>query len=77
MRYKELDKLEFNQNTIDDFYPDTKAMVDDLLNLTCTKLADFLKEGQLYTRTGVLETMGGVIRYVKTFVCGDDFQGEH
>ena len=74
MRYKSLDKLEFNQNTIDSFYPSTKEMIDDLLNLVCTKMADFLKVGQLYSRTSVLETLGYAIRYVKTFAYGKDFQ---
>lgn len=76
MRYIQPEMLEFNQNTIDDFYESTKDMIEDLLELTCTKLADFLKEGKLYTKTGILETMGSVIRYIKTFAYGKDFQGE-
>ena len=77
MRYTEVDKLEFNQNTIDDFYSSTKEMIDDLLDLTCTKLNDFLPQGKLFTKTSILETMGSVIKYVKTFAYGYDFQGEH
>lgn len=77
MRYKQIDMLEFNQNTIDDFYETTKDMIDDLLELTCTKLADFLQEGKFYTKSSVLEKLGSAIRYVKTFAYGYDFQGEH
>lgn len=76
MKYKKLELLEFNQNTIDDFYPDTKAMIDDLFNLSYTKLSDFLKEGELFTKTRVLEIYGSVVRYIKTFTEGYDFQGE-
>lgn len=77
MRYTNPDLLEFNQNTIDDFYPSTKSMIDDLLNLTCTKISDFMKEGKLYSKTEVMEIVGCAIRYVKTFAYGGDFQGEH
>ena len=69
----ELEKIEYKQNTINDFYPNTKVMIDDLLDLVCTKLCDFLKEGRTYTRTGVLETLGFAIRYVKTFAFGEEF----
>jgi len=71
--YEELLKIDCKQNTINDFYPNTKAMIDDLLNLVCTKVADFLKEGKTYTRTGMLETLGFAIRYVKTFAYGGEF----
>ena len=73
MEYTELDKLEFNQNTIDDFYESTKDMIDDLLELSCTKLADFMQEGRLYTKTAVMEIYGSVIRYIKTFAYGKEF----
>lgn len=77
MRYTNPDLLEFNQNTIDDFYPSTKSMIDDLLNLSCTKIADSMKEGKLYSKTEVMEIVGHAIRYVKTFAYGGDFQGKH
>lgn len=77
MRHTNPELLEFNQNTIDDFYPTTKAMIDDLLNLTCTKISDFTKDGKLYSKAGVMEIVGHAIRYVKTFAYGEDFQGEH
>ena len=71
--YQELLKIDCKQNTINDFYPNTMVMIDDLLNLVCTKVADFLKEGKRYTRTAVLETLGFAIRYVKTFAYGQEF----
>lgn len=72
-RNVELEKIEYTQNTINDFYPDTKKMIDDLVDLVGTKMCDFLKEGRMYTRTGVLETLGFAIRYVKTFAFGEEF----
>ena len=77
MRYKESELLEFNQNTIDDFYESTKEMIYDLLELMQTKICDGMKPGELYTRSRMLEITGYAIRYIKTFVEGADFQGEH
>jgi len=76
MRYTKPDLLEFNQNTIDDFYPTTKSMIDGIIDLICTKMDDFLKEGKIYTKSMVMEAFGGVARYVKTFAYGHDFQGD-
>lgn len=76
MRYAEEDKLEFNQNTIDDFYESTKAMIDDLCDLICSKVSDELEYGKLYGKTAILEKVCFAIRYVKTFASGNDFQGE-
>lgn len=71
--YEELLKIDCKQNTINDFYPNTKTMIDDLLNLVCTKMCDFLKEGETYTKTRMLELLGTTIRYVKTFAYGREF----
>ena len=71
--YEELSKIDCKQNTINDFYPNTKAMIDDLLNLVSTKLADNLSEGQTYTKTRIMEILGSVIMYVKTFAYGQEF----
>lgn len=72
-----LAEYEMRQNTIDDFYPSTKAMIDDLLHLVLTKMSDFLEDGRLLTKARVLEALCDAIRYVKTFAYGGDFQGEH
>ena len=48
-------------------------MIDDLLDLVSTKMCDFLKDGQTYTKTSLLETLGSAIRYVKTFAYGLEF----
>ena len=71
--YEELSKLDCKQITINDFYQNTKEMINDLLDLVSTKMCDFLKEGQTYTKTSLLETLGFAIRYVKTFAFGLEF----
>lgn len=71
--YEELLKIEYKQNTINDFYPNTRKMINDLLDLLTTKMCDFLKDGETYTKTNLLETMGFAIRYVKTFAYGQEF----
>lgn len=71
--YQELLKIDCKQNTINDFYPNTKSMIDDLLNLMCIKICDFLKEGETYTKTRMLEILGTAVKYVKTFAYGKEF----
>lgn len=68
--------LEFEQNTIDDFYPSTKELLSELLDWTFVKFRDFIRDGELLTKSSVLERLGDAIKYVKTFAFGGDFQGE-
>lgn len=65
--------LEFKQNTIDDFYEDTMSMLQDLFNLSCTKLSDFLHDGKLYTKACIMEIYGQVLGYIWTFIKGGKF----
>ena len=71
--YEELIKIDCKQNTINDFYPNTKSMIDELFNLMYSKMCDFLKEGETYTKTRILELLGTAVRYVKTFAYGSEF----
>lgn len=68
-----LEKMEYKSITINDYFESTDKMLKEIYNLITTKMVDFLKDGQLYSKVGVMEVLGSVFGYVDTFVKGKDF----